>query len=107
LVTGAAGSIGSEIARQLLRMGVGKALLLDQAESALYDLGMELQGRGETAFGTVVGDVRDRIVPWSNCWQELQPEVIFHAAAYKHVPLMEARPFGGGPHQHRRHDEPG
>jgi FlaA1/EpsC-like NDP-sugar epimerase len=91
LVTGAAGSIGSEIARQLLRMGVGKALLLDQAESALYDLGMELQGRGETAYGTVVGDVRDRIT-MEQLLQDFRPEVIFHAAAYKHVPLMEARP---------------
>ncbi|MBP9159482.1 MAG: polysaccharide biosynthesis protein [Flavobacteriales bacterium] len=91
LVTGAAGSIGSEIARQLMRMGVAHATLLDQAESALYDLGMELQGRGDTAFGTVVGDVRNAR-SMEKLLAEAKPEVIFHAAAYKHVPLMEARP---------------
>ena len=91
LVTGAAGSIGSEIARQLLHMGVAHATLLDQAESALYDLGMELQGKGETAFGTIVGDVRN-VNSMEKLLVEVKPEVIFHAAAYKHVPLMEARP---------------
>ncbi len=91
LVTGAAGSIGSELVRQLITLGARETVLLDQAESALYDLEMELKGHGHHAFRTAVGDVRDRaamdrLLAW------LKPRVVLHAAAYKHVPLMEAQP---------------
>ena len=91
LVTGAAGSIGSEIARQLLSLGAKHTLLLDNAESALYDLEMELKGKGHSAFSPVIGDVRDRAAMERVMAME-KPEVVFHAAAYKHVPLMEAQP---------------
>ncbi len=91
LVTGAAGSIGSELARQLIMLGAKQTILLDQAESALYELEMELQGNGHTAFRPVVADVRDREA-MDRLLAEVRPEVVLHAAAYKHVPLMEAQP---------------
>ena len=91
LVTGAAGSIGSEIARQLLSVGVLEAVLLDNAESALYDLEMELRAKGRTNFRPLIGDVRDRDA-MARVFTEVRPEIVFHAAAYKHVPLMEAQP---------------
>ncbi len=100
LVTGAAGSIGSEIARQLLSIGVREAVLLDNAESALYDLEMELKAKGRQTpagnfqpgtFRPVIGDVRDREA-MARLFTEVRPEIVFHAAAYKHVPLMEAQP---------------
>lgn len=91
LVTGAAGSIGSELARQLIALGAKQTVLLDQAESALYDVEMELKGKGYTAFMPVVGDVRDRTA-MNRLLAEIKPEVVLHAAAYKHVPLMEAQP---------------
>ena len=91
LVTGAAGSIGSEIARQLLSIGVHEAVLLDNAESALYDLEMELKAKGRTNFRPLIGDVRDREA-MTRVFSEVRPEIVFHAAAYKHVPLMEAQP---------------
>jgi FlaA1/EpsC-like NDP-sugar epimerase len=91
LVTGAAGSIGSEIVRQLIGSGASRVVMLDMAESALYDLEMELQNRGLTGFGPVIGDVRDETAMEALFSRE-KPEVVFHAAAYKHVPLMEAQP---------------
>ena len=91
LVTGAAGSIGSEIARQLLSVGVREAVLLDNAESALYDLEMELRAKGRTDFRPIIGDVRDRDA-MARVFADVRPEIVFHAAAYKHVPLMEAQP---------------
>ncbi len=91
LVTGAAGSIGSELARQLIALGARGTVLLDLAESALYDLEMELRGKGFKDFRPVVGDVRDRDA-MDRLLAEVKPEVILHAAAYKHVPLMEAQP---------------
>jgi len=91
LVTGAAGSIGSEIARQLLSIGVREAVLLDNAESALYDLEMELRAKGRTNFRPIIGDVRDRDA-MARLFTDVRPEIVFHAAAYKHVPLMEAQP---------------
>lgn len=91
LVTGAAGSIGSELARQLIALGASEATLVDQAESALYELEMELLRMGHTAFRPVVADVRDREA-MGRLLAEVRPEVVLHAAAYKHVPLMEAQP---------------
>ena len=91
LVTGAAGSIGSGIARQLIALGAGHTVLLDSAESALYDLEMELRGQGRTAFSPVIGDVRDRAA-MERVFAVERPALVFHAAAYKHVPLMEAWP---------------
>lgn len=91
LVSGAAGSIGSELVRQLIALGAAETILLDIAESALYDVEMELARKGVTAFRPVIGDVRDRDA-MDALFAAVRPEVVFHAAAYKHVPLMEAQP---------------
>lgn len=91
LVTGAAGSIGSELCRQLMRFEVAHLVMVDHAESPLYDLEMELRRHGHANFTPVLGDVRDR-----NTMDRLlaaeKPTAVLHAAAYKHVPLMEAQP---------------
>jgi len=92
LVTGAAGSIGSELARQLAALGARRLVLLDIAESALYDVEMELRARGmDHSLVVVIGDVRDE-ARMEEVFAAQRPEVVFHAAAYKHVPLMEAQP---------------
>jgi FlaA1/EpsC-like NDP-sugar epimerase len=92
LVTGAAGSIGSEIARQCLAYQPAKVILVDQAESALYDLVQELTNAGVTPnWEIVIADVSNEI-RMRNTFMTLKPEVVFHAAAYKHVPLMEDNP---------------
>ena len=90
LVTGAAGSIGSEIVRQLLNFSPNRIVLLDQAESALYDLEQELIDFSEK-MELVVGDISNysRI---EKVFSHFTPSVVFHAAAYKHVPLMEQNP---------------
>lgn len=90
LVTGAAGSIGSELVRQLTSMDA-HLTLVDIAESALYDLEMELKRKGREAESCVVADVRDH-GSMDRLFGRTRPEVVFHAAAYKHVPLMEGRP---------------
>lgn len=91
LVTGAAGSIGSEIVRQVIALGAAHTTLLDAAESALYDVQMELIGRGAVGFSPVIGDVRDAR-SMGSLLAAAKPDIVFHAAAYKHVPLMEAQP---------------
>jgi FlaA1/EpsC-like NDP-sugar epimerase len=92
LVTGAAGSIGSEIVRQCLAYQPAKVILVDQAESALYDLVQELTNAGVTPnWEIVIADVSNEI-RMRNTFMTLKPEVVFHAAAYKHVPLMEDNP---------------
>ncbi len=92
LVTGAAGSIGSELVRQLVRFSPQRLILLDQAESGLYDFQMEMETAGLfTACETVVGDIT-RADRMERLFSHFRPEVVFHAAAYKHVPLMEANP---------------
>lgn len=92
LVTGAAGSIGSGLVQQILKHEPKKIILLDQAESPLYDLQHELLSTYTNApFEVVVGDIRnfDRM---QRLFSFFQPELVFHAAAYKHVPLMESNP---------------
>lgn len=92
LVTGAAGSIGSEIVRQLTKFQPEKIVMLDQAESALYDFDMELRSRQKDDLcETVIGDIttRERM---ERVFAHFRPQVVFHAAAYKHVPLMEENP---------------
>lgn len=92
LITGAAGSIGSEIVRQVCTYHPAKVVLLDQAESALYDLEMELWRSGLFQHCEVV--VADITMPerMERVFSHFQPQVIFHSAAYKHVPLMEDNP---------------
>ena len=93
LVTGAGGSIGSELCRQIARVGPGKLVLLDHAEPALFEIERELvRERGFRAAAAVVGDVRDP-VKLHQVFDKYRPGVVFHAAAYKHVALMEANPL--------------
>ena len=92
LVTGAAGSIGSEIARQISRCNVKQLILVDQAESPLYDLQQEFVQTKQSNFSSEVADVRD-YSRMQQIFDKYNPQYVFHAAAYKHVPLMEANPY--------------
>jgi FlaA1/EpsC-like NDP-sugar epimerase len=92
LVTGAAGSIGSEIVRQVIKFNPKKIILLDQAESPLYEMEMELHDKyKQQQYEIVMGDIRnkDRM---ENVFKTFAPSIVFHAAAYKHVPMMENNP---------------
>ncbi len=92
LVTGAGGSIGSELCRQISRLRPAKLVLLDHAEPALFEIERELvRERGFLAAAAVVGDVKD-IGKLRQVFDKYRPGVVFHAAAYKHVALMEANP---------------
>jgi len=92
LVTGAAGSIGSGLAAELLQQKVGKLILLDQAESALFDLEQRFQKTETTVqIEYIIGDICDE-QRMERLFALHQPQIVFHAAAYKHVPLMEANP---------------
>lgn len=93
LVTGAAGSIGSEISRQLAELEYGKLILLDQAESDLYDLQQSLVRSGKKNIVAIVGDVRNLERLEKKVFKTYNPEYIYHAAAYKHVPFMEENPY--------------
>ncbi|MDI6727155.1 MAG: nucleoside-diphosphate sugar epimerase/dehydratase, partial [Smithellaceae bacterium] len=92
LITGAAGSIGSELVRQTARFGPKKILLYDQSENDLFHLEMALKKDGSaTNFLPIIGDIRDKDRV-RQCLERHRPTYIFHAAAYKHVPLMEVNP---------------
>ncbi len=92
LVTGAAGSIGSELVRQIVKFSPSKLILLDQAESPLYDLEMELADYSKNQQAEfVIGDIRN-LQRLENVFHTFTPDLVFHAAAYKHVPLMEDNP---------------
>ncbi|MGB5819507.1 MAG: nucleoside-diphosphate sugar epimerase/dehydratase [Saonia sp.] len=88
LVTGGAGSIGSEIVRQIANYDYKSLIVIDQAESPLYDLQQELKQNGFHNFVPIVADIRDKN-RMNTFFQEYKPTMVFHAAAYKHVPLME------------------
>ena len=92
LVTGAAGSIGSELCRQLASFGIEKLILFDNAETPMHNLRLELEERfPKLEFVPVIGDIRlpNRL---DFAFRTFHPQVVFHAAAYKHVPLMEENP---------------
>ena len=92
LVTGAAGSIGSELCRQLAALGAGKLILFANAETPMHNLRLEFEERfPETDFVPVIGDVR-QLQRLDYVFRKWSPQVVFHAAAYKHVPLMEENP---------------
>jgi len=92
LVTGAAGSIGSELCRQILRFGASRVFALDIDETGLFHLEQDLQRRfPDNSAQILVGDVRDR-VKMGTVFRCYHPQVVFHAAAYKHVPIMESCP---------------
>ncbi|HEX9417014.1 MAG TPA: nucleoside-diphosphate sugar epimerase/dehydratase [Gaiellaceae bacterium] len=93
LVTGAGGSIGSELCRQIARLGAARLVLVDQAEPALFEIERELvDERGFPPSIPVLADVKNR-VKMRQVFERYRPRVVFHAAAYKHVPLMEANPL--------------
>ncbi|OGS35740.1 MAG: hypothetical protein A2293_14675 [Elusimicrobia bacterium RIFOXYB2_FULL_49_7] len=92
LVTGAGGSIGSELVRQLLRFSPGQMLLLDKDETLLYELETELnEGTFQVSYQVLMGDIRNK-EKMAYFFKQYRPEVVLHAAAYKHVPLMELHP---------------
>lgn len=92
LVTGAAGSIGSELARQLIRFQPKQLILVDQAETPSFYLDEELNNRVPSAnYKLIIGDVTN-VELMDQIFRNYKPEVVFHAAAYKHVPIMEAHP---------------
>lgn len=92
MVTGAAGSIGSELCRQLATFGIKKLICFDNAETPMHNLRLELEETfPDLDFTPIIGDIRmPRRLEWA--MQEHTPEIVFHAGAYKHVPLMETNP---------------
>jgi FlaA1/EpsC-like NDP-sugar epimerase len=92
LVTGGAGSIGSEIARQLTRFNTKQLIIVDQAETPSFYLGEELKSKlPDCNFRIVIGDVT-RQEYMEEIFRKYKPDIVFHAAAYKHVPMMELHP---------------
>jgi FlaA1/EpsC-like NDP-sugar epimerase len=92
LVTGGAGSIGSEIARQLTRFNTKQLIIVDQAETPSFYLGEELKNKlADCNFKVIIGDVT-RQSYMEKIFRKYKPDIVFHAAAYKHVPLMEIHP---------------
>ncbi|MBX5473630.1 MAG: polysaccharide biosynthesis protein [Thermoleophilia bacterium] len=94
LVTGAGGSIGSELCRQIARVGPARLVLVDNAETALFEIERELVGeRDFTPAVPKLVDVKDRRALRREVFEKYRPTIVFHAAAYKHVPLMETHPL--------------
>jgi FlaA1/EpsC-like NDP-sugar epimerase len=92
LITGAAGSIGSELSRQLMRLSPSRLFLLDTNESGLHAVHQSIED--SSAVEIVLGDIRDRA--WlMHTFNQVRPQVVFHAAAYKHVPILERTPLPG------------
>jgi FlaA1/EpsC-like NDP-sugar epimerase len=93
LVTGAGGSIGSELCRQIARVRPSRLILVDNAEGPLFEIERELVGeRDFTAAVTKLVDVKDRTVMKRDVFEKYAPTVVFHAAAYKHVAMLETHP---------------
>ena len=94
LVTGAGGSIGAELCRQIARMGPARLILVDNAETPLFEIERELVSeRDFTAAIPKLVDVKNRTALRREVFEKYQPTIVFHAAAYKHVPLMETHPL--------------
>jgi len=91
LVTGAGGSIGSELCRQISRIEPARLILVDHAETALFEIERELVDRGFTAAHPVLADAKNH-AKMRQVLERFRPGVVFHAAAYKHVPMLEANP---------------
>jgi len=92
MVTGGGGSIGGELARQICRFGPRSLILLDHSENGLFHINLELERKWSgVEIGLVVADIRDRD-KMDKIFKRYRPEVVFHAAAHKHVPMMEFHP---------------
>ncbi|WP_294819410.1 nucleoside-diphosphate sugar epimerase/dehydratase [uncultured Flavobacterium sp.] len=92
LITGAAGSIGSEIVRQVIQFNPTSIIILDQAETPLHNLALEISKVSTNSrIHTIIGDVKNR-VEIEEVFKKFSPHVVYHAAAYKHVPMMEENP---------------
>jgi FlaA1/EpsC-like NDP-sugar epimerase len=93
LVTGAGGSIGSELCRQIAKMGPNSLTLLGKGENSIYEIHSELKEKFKAlAIEPIIADVRDK-ERIHTIFSQVKPQVVFHAAAHKHVPLMEAQPM--------------
>jgi FlaA1/EpsC-like NDP-sugar epimerase len=92
MVTGAAGSIGSELCRQLATFGIEELIMFDNAETPLHNVRLEFEEHyPELKFVPIIGDVR-LVKRLDYVFRKYRPQIVFHAAAYKHVPLMEENP---------------
>ena len=92
MVTGAGGSIGSELCRQILRLGVESLIMVERAENALHDISLEMREYyPKVALTAALADVK-HVPRMSEIFQRFKPNVVFHAAAYKHVPILEDHP---------------
>ena len=92
LITGASGSIGSELARQVSKFGPSELMLLDQDETGIFNISREIKAKFPyLKTESVIADIRDKH-KINRIFQQFKPNIIFHAAAYKHVPLMEENP---------------
>ncbi|NBL64825.1 polysaccharide biosynthesis protein [Flavobacterium sp. NST-5] len=92
MVTGAAGSIGSEIVRQVINFNPRQIIILDQAETPLHSLSLELASiNPDVQIRNILADIRNKTV-MDQIFKDIRPQVVYHAAAYKHVPLMEENP---------------
>ena len=92
LVTGAGGCIGSALTEALASAGARFLILLDHSEQNLYEINMRLAAAGRTAYAAILGDILDRPL-LTEIFDRYRPETIYHAAAFKHVPLMESNPI--------------
>jgi len=93
LVTGAGGSIGSELCRQIARIRPTRLILVDNAEGALFEIEQEMKERDFTAAVPQLVDVKDRAVMRREVFEKYRPTIVFHAAAYKHVAMLETHPL--------------
>ena len=92
LITGAGGSIGSELSRQISRVGAKEIILLGRGENSIYEIHQELKRKfPDQTYHTVIANITDRD-RMERIFKRFQPQVVFHAAAHKHVPLMEIQP---------------
>ncbi len=103
MVTGAGGSIGAELSRQIARVGPHRLVLVDHAEDNLFEIHRELEEERHVRTSVpVVADCKEE-ERMREVLAEYRPAVVFHAAAYKHVAMMEQQPGRGDPQQRARH----